>query len=104
MRAVVINKDTVYKTNAIGIHEPGDGLAVDPALIDLVFVPMLTCDVNGNRVGFGKGYYDTYLAACREDVCKIAFSYFEPVEVVDDANAFDVPLSYCITPQNIYEF
>ena len=104
MRALAINEDTVYNANAFGIYEPARGDVVDPAALDLVFVPMLACDIKGNRVGFGKGYYDIYLASCRSAVCKIAFSYFEPVDAVDDANTFDVPLTYCITPHNIYEF
>ena len=104
MKSVEINEDTVYKPNAFGIHEPVAGDAVDPLSIDIVFVPMVVCDIKGNRVGFGKGYYDKYLATCRHDVCKIAFSYFEPVDAVEDANSFDVPLSYCVTPECIYEF
>jgi 5-formyltetrahydrofolate cyclo-ligase len=104
LQAVAIGEDTIYKTNVSGIHEPVDGELVDASLVDLVFTPMLICDIKGNRVGFGKGYYDKYLASCRKDVCKIAFSYFEPVDTVEDANTFDVPLSYCITPECIYEF
>lgn len=104
MRAVAISEDTLYKTNALGIHEPADGDIISAASVDLVFIPMLVCDISGNRVGFGKGYYDKYLASCRKDICKIAFSYFEPIEAIEDANTFDVPLSYCITPENIYEF
>lgn len=104
MKAVAINEDAVYRSNAFGIHEPVTGDIVDALSVDIVFVPMLVCDMKGNRVGFGKGYYDKYLAACRKDVCKIAFSYFEPVDVVEDATSFDVPLTYCVTPECIYEF
>ena len=91
-------------TNDYGIDEPKEGNLISEEEIDLVLIPLLAFDKKGNRVGFGKGYYDIYLASCRDDVCKIAFSYFEPVNAVDDANTFDVPLTYCITPHNIYEF
>lgn len=44
-----------------GILEPSDGLIVDDE-IDLLLVPSLALDKNNYRVGFGKGYYDRFLA------------------------------------------
>jgi 5-formyltetrahydrofolate cyclo-ligase len=102
--ALVINEDTVYQTNEWGITEPKQGQPIAPQEIDLVFVPMLVCDKQGNRVGYGKGFYDRFLAQCREDVVKIGFSYFEPVDEITDTADFDVPLTYCITPSATYEF
>jgi 5-formyltetrahydrofolate cyclo-ligase len=67
-------------------------------------VPLLAFDPKGYRVGFGRGYYDKYLSLCKPDVIKIGLSYFEPVEVIDDVQDFDVPLSYCITTDNVYAF
>ena len=104
MTAVTINEDTVYQTNQWGITEPKEGEVLDPQQIDLIFVPLLVCDKEGYRVGYGKGFYDRYLANCREDIVKIGLSYFEPIEKITDTNQFDVPLTYCITPQHIYEF
>ena len=104
IQAVAINEDSVYKQNTFGIHEPVHGDFIDATSVDLIFMPMLVCDIRGNRVGFGKGYYDKYLASCRKDICRIAFSYFKPVDAIQDANTFDVPLNYCITPECIYEF
>ncbi|NCI46298.1 5-formyltetrahydrofolate cyclo-ligase [Sediminibacterium soli] len=104
MEALLIDEDTVYVTNEWGITEPRSGMAVDPLEIDLAFVPMLVCDKNGQRVGYGKGFYDRYLARCSETVTTIGFSYFEPVDAISDTHQFDVPLHYCITPQQIYEF
>lgn len=104
MQAALINEDTVYKTSAYGITEPSEAQIIDPLDIDLVFVPLLVCDKKGYRVGYGKGFYDKFLANCREDIIKIGFSYFEPVEKIDDSSTFDVPLNYCVTPQRLYEF
>jgi 5-formyltetrahydrofolate cyclo-ligase len=75
-----------------------------PEEIDLVFVPLLCVDKKGNRVGYGKGYYDKFLKECRRDIIKIGFSYFEPVEKIDDVNRYDVKLNYCITPESFYSF
>ncbi len=104
MHAVFINEETVYHINAYGITEPTDGSLVEPHDINLVFVPFLVCDTNGYRVGYGKGFYDRYLAKCREDIIKIGFSYFDPIEKIAGRDAFDIPLNYCITPEKVYEF
>jgi 5-formyltetrahydrofolate cyclo-ligase len=65
---------------------------------------LLAFDVKGNRVGYGKGYFDKYLKECREDCIKVGLSYYEPLDSIDDANEFDVPLDFCITPQRTYVF
>jgi 5-formyltetrahydrofolate cyclo-ligase len=102
--ALAIHEDTVYHTNAWGITEPKEGRVIEPEQIDLILVPLLVCDKFGYRVGFGKGFYDRYLALCRKDVVKIGFSYFDPIDKIADTGQFDVPLTYCITPQHTYEF
>jgi len=104
MQAILINEDTVYKPVAHEIMEPTDGEVFAAEDIDLIFVPLLAFDEAGYRVGYGKGFYDKYLATCREDAVKIGFSYFPPVEKIEGTDEFDVPLNYCITPENIYEF
>ncbi len=104
MTALAIHEDTIYHTNQWGITEPKEGAVIDPKEIDLIFVPLLAYDKQGFRVGYGKGFYDRYLANCREDIVKIGFSYFEPVDKITDTDQFDVPLTYCITPQKSYEF
>ncbi|MBN3306189.1 MTHFS ligase, partial [Amia calva] len=50
------------------IRQPGDDEQVEEALsaggLDLILMPGLGFDRNGNRLGRGKGYYDTYLERC----------------------------------------
>lgn len=91
-------------TNAYGITEPEEGEIIYPGEIDLVLVPLLAFDKTGFRVGYGKGFYDKFLSECKRDVIKIGLSYFEPVEEIIDLNEFDIPLNYCITPNDIFEF
>lgn len=104
MQAFVVNDDTDYATNSFGITEPVNGIQIEPEMIDVVFVPMLACDKKGFRVGFGKGIYDRYLQHCKPDAFKVGFSYFDPVERIEDAQSFDIPLTHCVTPHCIYEF
>ena len=104
MKAILTNEETAFVQNEIGIAEPQNGIELLPDEIDLILMPMLVCDQSGNRIGYGKGFYDRFLPQCRKDALKIAFSYFEPVDKIEDASAFDVSLNLCITPQYIYEF
>lgn len=104
MQAIAVDEDTEFRMNEFQISEPIGSIIIPSQEIDLVFVPLLICDANGYRVGFGKGFYDRYLQQCREDVIKISFSYFEPVANIDDKHEHDVPVNYCITPHSIYEF
>ncbi len=104
MKALVVNENTLYTKNALGIIEPDEGELMQPEKVDLVLVPLLAYDINGFRVGYGKGYYDRYLASCSENCLKIGFSYFDPIDQITDTDQFDVPLSSCITPYRTYEF
>ncbi len=104
MEAVICKPDSIFEINNYNIPEPIDNTIAEPADLDMVLLPMLGFDLNGYRVGYGKGYYDRYLKNCREDCLKIGLSYFEPVDRIEDANEFDVPLDLCITPQRIYVF
>ena len=70
--------------------------------IDLVVVPLLTFDLRGFRVGYGKGFYDRFLTNSR--ALKVGISFFEPVEIISDADVLDVRLDMCITPDQIYYF
>ena len=104
MQAIATDDDTEFAMNKFQITEPTGDKQIESQHIDMVFVPMLICDNEGYRVGYGKGFYDRYLQTCREDIIKIGFSYFESTETIADTNEYDIPLDYCITPDFIYEF
>lgn len=89
-----------------GIPEPvvKGQTQVDVRLIDAVLVPLLTFDLNGHRVGYGKGFYDRFLNLCKEDVLKVGLCYFQPVNRIKDYNPFDVKLDLCITPNKTWDF
>ncbi len=104
MNAVATDIDTPFEKKMLNIYEPDEGMPTPAGEIDMVFVPLLAFDQNGYRTGYGKGFYDKYLIACRKDCIKAGFSYFEPVDSIDDRHDFDVPLDLCITPLNVYVF
>jgi 5-formyltetrahydrofolate cyclo-ligase len=103
MQAMAVNKHTHWAINKYLISEPTNGQIINPADINMAIIPLLSFDQKGYRVGYGKGYYDKYLAKCSNCI-KVGLSFFEPEEFIADTNQYDVPLNYCITPQKIYEF
>ena len=104
MTNYLLTDNTKFQKNGYNIYEPVDGIEVPHSKIDVVFVPLLAYDKKGNRVGYGKGFYDKFLSKCREDVIKIGLSFFEPEEVVEDFNETDIRLDYCVTPISVYDF
>ena len=66
-------------------------------------IPLLASDLNGNRVGYGGGYYDSFLINCKKSK-KIGVSLEEPINKIIDIDEFDIKLDYCITPKSIYKF
>jgi 5-formyltetrahydrofolate cyclo-ligase len=90
--------------NKWGIKEPIPLNKLMPIQMDAILVPLLGFDLIGHRVGFGKGFYDRYFENYPKSHLRVGISYFEPISKLVDTQQFDVPLTHCITPWNIYEF
>lgn len=72
--------------------------------IDFIVMPLLAVDKKGNRVGYGKGYYDRFLSTCRPDILKIGVCLDEPIQQIQDVEVHDIPLDLCISPIGIHYF
>ena len=90
--------------NEYNIPEPIFGNIISEEKFDFVFVPLLTIDKNGNRVGYGKGFYDRFLSKCKKECLFIGLYLFDVIEEIDDLNEFDLPLHFCVTPNQIIKF
>lgn len=104
MSHYLLTDNTKFQKNKYNIPEPIGGIEVPVSKIDIVFVPLLAFDKKGNRVGYGKGFYDKFLLACRDDVIKIGLSFFDPEDFIDEIFETDIKLNYVITPSRIYNF
>lgn len=104
MTHFLLTDNTKIKKNKYNIPEPIDGLEVPVSKIEVVFVPLLAFDKMGNRVGYGKGFYDLFLSNCKPETLKIGLSFFEAIEAIDAVIDSDVALDFCITPNKIYQF
>ncbi|TPN87644.1 5-formyltetrahydrofolate cyclo-ligase [Aquimarina algicola] len=100
----LLTDTTVLEINSWGIPEPKEGIPIPDSIIEVVFVPLLAFDQEGNRVGYGKGFYDKFLSKCSENTIKIGVSFFDPEEKINKVLPTDVRLDFCITPSEIYSF
>jgi 5-formyltetrahydrofolate cyclo-ligase len=92
---------------AYGIDEPrGDlGLGqVSADEIDLVVVPGCAFDRSGHRVGYGGGFYDTYLPRLRRDVPRVAVAF--ELQIVDDVprERHDLRVDVLVTETGVLRF
>ncbi|MGI4762114.1 MAG: 5-formyltetrahydrofolate cyclo-ligase [Janthinobacterium lividum] len=99
---------TALITSRWGIPEPVASLAAEvlPAQLDAVLVPLLACDRQGQRVGYGGGFYDRFLAECRPGALFIGLNMLDdaPIPALADVRPTDVPLHACLTPGGVWNF
>lgn len=100
----LLTDNTKIVKNKYNIPEPVDGIEVPITKIDVVFVPLLAYDKKGNRIGYGKGFYDKFLSKCNPETIKIGLSFFEPEEEITDVLKTDVKLDFCVTDKTVFSF
>ena len=104
MTAVKINKLEDCYEKVYGIRQPefDEEEVVAKEDIDLIFVPGIVFDVNGFRVGYGKGYYDRWLEGT--DVSKRIGLAFE-VQLIDKIpnGKYDLPVGRILTEKRIID-
>ena len=80
-----------------GIREPGDACAkFSLNRLDLILVPGIAFDLDGHRLGRGKGFYDQLLAVIHGSTCGVAFD--EQIVARIPVEPHDVRLSCILTP------
>lgn len=102
--SVEIFSDTQFETNNWGISEPVSNEDSEVLDFDFVITPLLYCDFKGNRVGYGKGFYDQFFENISKDSKKIGVNYFNPDDMIDDVWENDIPLDYLVTPTEVLSF
>ncbi|MBL1222067.1 5-formyltetrahydrofolate cyclo-ligase [Chryseobacterium sp. L7] len=102
--SVEINKDTAFETSGWGISEPISNEDSGELHFDYVITPLLYSDAEGNRIGYGKGFYDAFFQSISGASKKIGVNYFSPDEKIDDVWENDIPLDYLVTPTEVLSF
>ena len=94
----------IQANNKWHIPEPQGGIPVKSEEIEVVFVPLLAYDTKGNRIGYGKGFYDNFLAECKSETLKVGLSFFPAEPLIEDVREDDIPLDYVVTPEEVFKF
>lgn len=104
LQHILLTDSTKLRKNQWGILEPEQGIEVPVRQLDVVFIPLLAWDKKGQRVGYGKGFYDSFLADCKPAVIKIGLSLFEGINEIEGTRSEDVQMDYCVHPEGITAF
>ena len=93
---IKINFDTKYEISNFGVMEPiYDVKNLYNGNIDLIIVPGVGFDIECNRMGYGKGYYDRFLF--NKDIYKIGVCFKEQLVDKIPADIMDVRMNKVIT-------
>ncbi|MBN2127634.1 MAG: 5-formyltetrahydrofolate cyclo-ligase [Candidatus Diapherotrites archaeon] len=96
MNCVKIEKETELEMDCFGICKPKKQELIHPKELDLVIVPGIAFDLNGNRLGWGKGYFDRFLKKCKKCIF-IGLAFEEQITEKIPADEMDVKINIIIT-------
>jgi 5-formyltetrahydrofolate cyclo-ligase len=74
---------------------------IDIQEIDFIIIPGVAFDGMGNRVGFGKGYYDKYLSKIKRNIKKTAVAYEYQVLRNVPSESHDIKMDYIVTEKRV---
>jgi 5-formyltetrahydrofolate cyclo-ligase len=80
-------------------------LSAPPLQPDLILIPLVACDVHGNRIGMGQGHYDRALDGLRGRARLIGIGWdFQLLEIAFPADPWDQRLDAFASPAGLREF
>ena len=101
MKAVRYCADDFLQKNSYGILENNADDYFEEK-IDVILLPELTVDRSGNRIGFGKGYYDKFINSLNYKPILIGLCYEEQIfDGILPNDEYDKRLDYIITDAEI---
>lgn len=95
-------QNNLFQIGKYNIKEPL-GNTIAPTQIDLVFLPALACDKSGNRLGYGKGYYDKFIKKLDKNVIKVIPIYEDLFHEEIPNEQHDQKADFVITEKQIWK-
>lgn len=90
----------------MGIPEPAriaDERRADIDSVDLVIIPGAGFDPEGNRIGYGGGYYDRLLSGLMNQVAVVAPAFEEQIVDMVPSETHDIKVSVIVTDRRLIE-
>lgn len=99
MGSCPLNSESELVLGAFGIPEPARRIFEEPQKECVFLIPGLVFDRKGNRMGYGKGFYDRFLTNRKN--LKIALAYSFQILPQIEVKNHDVPVDIIITEDEI---
>lgn len=104
LRLSYLPDPSVLIPSTFNVPEPlGHEIPARPEEVQVVIVPMVAFDAEGNRLGYGAGYYDRFLCKCLHTTnIGIAFSCQQVGNIpIDDT---DIKMDYIVTEKGVTQY
>ncbi|WP_421874645.1 5-formyltetrahydrofolate cyclo-ligase [Marinoscillum sp.] len=98
MSHFMYSPELIFENDAFGIPTPTNGIVAEMSKVDMVIIPLLAADKSGNRVGYGKGYYDRLLTEMAPGLLKVGVTLGPLFDHFSFAEPHDISLDFVITP------
>ncbi len=99
------NFEKELTANKLGIFQPSPEFfrPFNKKELDLIVVPGIAFDEKGNRIGFGKGYYDKFLKGIPKKIPVIALAFEEQITDSIKKEKHDIPVQKIVTEERVIE-
>lgn len=90
-----------------GQPEPALFRPVDPSGIDAVIIPLVGADEEGNRMGYGRGYFDRFLSELAADghfPCRVGLAFRLQIVPLLPRDVWDERLDYTVHEGGVMRF
>lgn len=92
-----------WLTGNFSIQEPASSIPIiDPLELHLIVIPGLAFGMNGERVGYGHGYYDRFLTRAKNAV-RVGVAYDFQIHQKIEQKPWDCPMDWVVTDRHLIQ-
>lgn len=103
MQAAEVGPEDAFEPSGYGPREPASRVSVDPSDVDAVIAPGLAFDRQGNRLGYGGGHYDRFMARMKPEAVRIGAAFSPQIVERVPVEPGDQPVHIVATDQGSFE-
>jgi 5-formyltetrahydrofolate cyclo-ligase len=98
-----LTPETIMIKEDFGTFAPNE--ASESVIPDILLMPLLCFDDKGNRLGYGQGHYDRYLASRMNSMpIKIGLAFYAQYISQLPTEPHDIALDYVVTEEKLFRF